>query len=582
MEVSDTNLKSKEHIEELTLQWGEEVDESLKGKEVLNKLQPSPNLKKLSIDLYGGTSFPCWLGDPSFSNMVSLCIDNCMNSPTLPPLGQLASLKDLHISRMTLVDTIGQEFYGMAAGSSSSPFQPFSSLEKLVIEKMSNWKEWLPFQDNIFPFPLLKTLKLSDCPELRGHLPSQLPSIEKVKIDGCDHLLATPPSQHWLSSIKKLDIKGDLNSESNTERTQCSLLESDSPCLLQHISIRSCHMLKFVPKIIINSTCLRSLTFYGISSLTAFPTNSLPTSLQSLYIIDCENLTFLPLETWSNYTSLEFFHLESSCSALTSFPLNYFPMLQYLYIRKCSSLESIFISETSSCSSSTLQSFYVYDCKELISLPQRMDTLASLESLSLYNLPNLNLSLCEGVFLPPNLQTVYIESVGITKPVTEWGIQCLTALSSLQIRGDDDIVNMLPLLPVSLVRLCFKSLSEMNFLEGNGLRHLSSLENLYISDCPGLVSLPEKAFPSSLKTLSFRDCRRLESLPEKAFPSSLKTLYFRDCPRLESLLEDNLPTSLEQLYIYNCRLLEERYKREEHWSKIAHIPVIKINGQLTI
>jgi len=29
-------------------------------------------------------------------------------------------------------------------------------------------------------------------------------------------------------------------------------------------------------------------------------------------------------------------------------------------------------------------------------------------------------------------------------------------------------------------------------------------------------------------------------------------------------------------------LLEERYKRKEHWSKIAHIPVIEINDQVTI
>ncbi|CAK8565011.1 unnamed protein product [Lathyrus sativus] len=561
MEASDTNLKSKEHIEELTLQWGEEVDDSLKGKEVLNKLQPSPNLKKLSIDLYGGTSFPSWLGDASFSNMVSLCIDNCMNSPTLPPLGQLASLKDLHISRMTLVDTIGQEFYGMAAGSSSSPFQPFSSLEKLVIEKMSNWKEWLPFQDNIFPFPLLNTLELSDCPELRGHLPSQLPSIEKVIIDGCDHLLATPPTQHWLSSIKSIYIEGDSYSESNIERTQCSLLESDSPCLLQDITITSCHMLKFVPKMIINSTCLRNLTFYGISSLTAFPTNSLPTSLQSLYIEDCENLTFLPLETWSNYTSLESLHLDSSCSALTSFRLNCFPMLQHLSIRECRSLESIFISETSSCSSSTLQSFYVYGCKELRSLPQRMDTLTSLESLSLSNLPNLNLSLCEGVFLPPNLQSIHIESVRITKPVTEWGFQSLTVCSSMSIGGDDNL-NMLlkePLLPISLVSLYIIRLSEMKSLEGNGLGHLSSLENLLLDNCSELVSVSEITFPSSLKSLSFGGC-----------------------PRLEPLLEDNLPTSFERLFIQGCPLLEERYKREEHWSKIAHIPVIEINGQLTI
>ncbi|CAK8564996.1 unnamed protein product [Lathyrus sativus] len=539
MEASDANLKSKEHIEELTLQWGKEADDSLKGKDVLNKLQPTSNLKKLSIDLYGGTSFPSWLGDSSFSNMVSLCIDNCANCVTLPPLGQLPSLKDLKICRMTILDTIGPEFYGMAARGSRSPFQPFSSLEKLAIKQMSNWKEWLPLQDNIFPFPRLKSLELFECPKLKGPLPSHLPSIEEIKIYGCDCLLATQPTHHWLSSIKQIYIEGDSNSESNTKKTQCSLLESDCPSLLQGITIiRSCHILNFFPKMIRNNTCLRHLNLYGINSVNVFPTNGLPTSLHSLRIDKCENLTFLPPETWSNYKSLVILVLWNSCNALTSFPLNCFPMLQYLYIKKCRSLESVFISETSSCSSSTLQYLEIKDCEALRSLPQRMDTLTALECITLCNLPNLNLSLCEGVFLPPNLQSIHIESVRITKSVTEWGLQGLTCVRSMEI-GGDDIVDMFlkePLLPICLVSLELKSLSEMKSLEGNGLRHLSSLEELCFNNCQELVSFPEKTFPSSLKSLGF----------------------------------------------YNCPLLEERYKRKENWSKIAHIPFIDINRHVTI
>ncbi|XP_058721475.1 putative disease resistance RPP13-like protein 1 [Vicia villosa] len=606
VEVSDANLKSKEHIKELTLQWGKETDDTLNEKNVLDMLEPSTNLKKLRIMSYGGTSFPSWFGDPSFSNMVYLSIGNCANCMTLPPLGQLHSLKDLQIGSLTILETIGQQFYGMAAGGSHSSFQPFQSLENLEFSCMGNWKEWCPFPDNMFPFPRLKTLRLSRCPKLKGYLPSNLPSLEEIEIYDCDHLLATPPTQHWLSSVKKIRIVVDSDSISNTERTQYSLLESDSPCLLRDIIISSRHMLKSVPKMIINSPSLRNLTLKGISSLTAIPTNGLPTSLQSLRIEKCENLTFLPPEMWSNYTSLVTLTL-GYCKALTSVPLNCFPMLQKFSIYDCNNLESIFISETLPCSSSALQSFYVRDCKALRSLPQGMNTLTALEDLYLRSLPNLNLSLCEGVFLPPNLQSIEVDSVRITKPVTEWGLQGLTALSSMTIEGDD-IVNMLlkeQLLPISLVSIRIDGLSEMKFLEGNGLRHLSSLEGigfseysglvsfpekafpsslkkLYFGNCPRLESFPEKAFPSSLKTLEFRNCPRIESFPEKVFPSSLKTLEFSDCPRLESLPEDSLPTFLEDLTIRSCPLLEERYKQNEHLSKIAHIPVIKINDQLII
>ncbi|MCI08953.1 LRR and NB-ARC domain disease resistance protein [Trifolium medium] len=190
-----------------------------------------------------------------------------------------------------------------------------------------------------------------------------------------------------------------------------------------------------------------------------------------------------------------------------------------------------------------------------------MDTLTALERMFLRNLPSLKLSFCNGASLPPNLQSFTVDSGRITKPVTVWGLHGLTALSSLNI-GGDDIVNMFlkeQKMPISLVFLTIQYLSETKSLEGNRLRHLSSLEYLFFSECSELVSLPEKSLPSSLKTL-----------------------YFYECPRLESLPEDSLPSSLELLRIVGCPLLEERYERKEHWSNIAHIPVIEINDQVTI
>ncbi|GAU20186.1 hypothetical protein TSUD_352500 [Trifolium subterraneum] len=556
-EAGDANLKSKEQIEKLELQWGEQTEDSRKEKDVPGMLQPSVNLKKLSIDMYGGTSFPSWLGDSSFSNMVFLGISNGEHCMTFPPLGQLPSLKDLLIYGMEILERIGPEFYCGQAGQNSDPsFKPFPSLECLMFRNMPNWKEWLPFVGNNFAFPRLKILILSNCPKLRGNFPNHLSSIEVIKIEGCPHLLETPSTFHWLSSIKKINIKGC------DERTQWSLVGSDSSCRLQHVTIERCDNLLSLPKMVMRSTCIQHLTLNDIPSLTAFPTDFQPTSLQSLHISMCKNLTFLPPETWSSYTSLVSLELWSSCDALTSFSLDGFPALERLYIYSCKNLDSIFISESPSHHASSLQSLKIKSHYSIGSLKVklRMDTLTALEELSL---GCRELSFCEGVFLPSKLQSIDIQSRRITaQPVTEWGFQGLTALSSLSIGKDDEIVNALmkeSLLPVSLVSLTISHLYKMKCFDGNGLRHLSSLENL-----------------------DFLNCQQLESLPGNFLPSSLKSLEFCYCKRLESLPEDSLPSSLKLLVVWRCPILEERYKMQEHWSKIAHIPVIIMEDQVTI
>ncbi|GAU22725.1 hypothetical protein TSUD_138500 [Trifolium subterraneum] len=495
VEAYDANLKSKEHIEELVLRWGELTKDSQTAKAVFDALQPSTNLKKLSIEFYGGTSIPCWLGDSSFSNMVTLFISNCTYCMTLPPLGQLPSLKDLTIRGMTTLETIGAEFYGMVGGGSSSSFQPFPSLEILKFQNMLNWKEWLPFVSNKIPFPRLKCLRLFECPKLIGCLPSHCFSIEQIGIYGCDLLLAIPPTLNWISSIKVLTIEGDLDSQESTERIQWSLIETDSPCQLQRASVRCCHTLLSLPKTILSSTFLQHLELYNLPYLTAFPADCLPTSLQLLRIIDCENLTFLPPAMWHKYVSLMTLELGNSCNTLTSFPLDGFPALQSLSIDGCRCLESIFISN-SSC-------------------------IATLECLTLIDLPKLKLSFGEGACLLPKLRSFHIKSVRVTMPLVKWGLQRLTALSDLDI-GGDDIVNTLlkeKLLPISLVSLTITNLIEMKSLKGNVFQHFSSLESLHFLDCPGLESLPEDTLPSSLKLLSIRKCPQLEARSYASIPT---------------------------------------------------------------
>ncbi|KEH38203.1 LRR and NB-ARC domain disease resistance protein [Medicago truncatula] len=555
-EAEDANLKRKEKIEELELLWGKQSEDSLQVKFVLDMLHPPINLKSLKIDLYGGTSFPSWLGDSSFSKMVSLHITNCEFCPTLPPLGQLPFLKDLEIHGMKMLETIGPDYYYVQIEEGSNfSFQPFQSLERIKFNNMPNWNQWLPFEGMNFSFPRLRTIELHNCPKLKGLLPSNLPCIEEIVIKGCYHLLETPSTLHWVSSIPKINIHG------LGKRTILSLLKSDSPCMMQDVVIQNCVGLLGLPKLILRSTCLQHLKLYSLSSIAALPSSGLPTSLQSIEIEFCLNLSFLPLETWSNYTSLVNIELYHSCDALESFPLDGFPALQSLKIYDCRSVDSIYISETPSHRPSSLESLKIksHDSIELFKVKLRMDTLTDLEQLYL---DCRELSFCEGVCLPPNLQSIDLWSQITTPSVTEWCLQDLTTLSELTIKEGHDTFNTLMkelLLPISLVSLQIMDLYEMKSFDGNGLRRLSSLQNLHFINCEQLKSFPENCLPSSLKYLQFYGCEKLESLPE-----------------------DSLPDSLEMLEMSSCPLLEERYKRKEHWSKIAHIPVIQINQQVII
>lgn len=96
-EVSEAKLMEKKYLEELTLSWNGDTDDSQHDRDVLDKLLPHTNLKRLHISRYGGTTFSKWLGDGSFRNILFLKLSDCKFYICLPPIGQLPCLKNLEI-----------------------------------------------------------------------------------------------------------------------------------------------------------------------------------------------------------------------------------------------------------------------------------------------------------------------------------------------------------------------------------------------------------------------------------------------------------------------------------------------------
>ncbi|KAL2337916.1 hypothetical protein Fmac_012362 [Flemingia macrophylla] len=180
-EASDASIIDKKHIKRLYLEWTECNNNNRQFQietDVLCKLQPHHELKRLTISGYQGTKFPDWVGNCYFHSMTSISLDNCNKCDMLPSLGQLPSLKHLCISKLNSVKAIDIGFY---KNQDCSFVKPFPSLVKLSIFDMLCLEVWSSFDSDAFP--LLTVLEIRNCPKLRGDLPNRLPSLKWLRID---------------------------------------------------------------------------------------------------------------------------------------------------------------------------------------------------------------------------------------------------------------------------------------------------------------------------------------------------------------------------------------------------------------
>ena len=136
----EADLKSKKHLEKLRFSWDGRTGDSQRERVILEKLEPHSNVKSLVICGYGGRLFPDWVGDSAFSNLATLTLNQCKNCTSLPPLGQLSSLKQLCVMSLDRIVAVGSEFYGRCP----SMKKPFASLQKLEFLFMPRWREWIP------------------------------------------------------------------------------------------------------------------------------------------------------------------------------------------------------------------------------------------------------------------------------------------------------------------------------------------------------------------------------------------------------------------------------------------------------
>ncbi|KAK8665406.1 hypothetical protein V6N13_005575 [Hibiscus sabdariffa] len=312
------------NLKELELIWGKYNDgDSMRDREVLEQLEPHLNLECLVITGYNGTRFPEWVGHSSFSNMVSLCLTNCRFCLSLPPLGQLSSLKSLSISGFSEVVRVEDEF----CGNGHTWAIPFGSLEILVFEEMWEWEEWYCWSDEAFP--LLRELRIRDCPKLTKSLPKDLPSLKKLVIVGCWSLGGVVPR---VPSVCKVVLE------------RCDALQLEPlPCGLRELEIGGSSMNdSMLERMLQQCTHLDKLTMRDCSDIRSLPEVNVPIKLKQLEIQRCKVLDYSKIFL---YTSLESLGISGrKCHPLEStFPLGSFPSLKRVSIVGCETEDLKFI-----------------------------------------------------------------------------------------------------------------------------------------------------------------------------------------------------------------------------------------------
>ncbi|RVX00304.1 putative disease resistance protein [Vitis vinifera] len=288
-----------------------------------------------------------------------------------------------------------------------------------------------------------------------------------------------------------------------------------------------------------------------------------------------------------------------------------FPCLKELYIKKCPKLKGdiprhlplltkLEISESGQLEccvpmAPSIRELMLEECDDVV--VRSVGKLTSLASLGISKVSKyqmnwdncilLSLSSFPEMALPPMLERLEIRDCRTLESLPEGMMQNNTTLQYLEIRdccslstprgydaqplrfpyqlhdmGIGDSLTSFPL--ASFTKLETLELWDCTNLEylyiPDGLHHvdLTSLQILYIANCPNLVSFPQGGLPTpNLTSLWIKNCKKLKSLPQgmHSLLASLESLAIGGCPEIDSFPIGGLPTNLSDLHIKNCNKL---------------------------
>eukprot|EP00257_Ricinus_communis_P025782 XP_025013196.1 putative disease resistance protein At3g14460 [Ricinus communis] len=353
----------------------------------------------------------------------------------------------------------------------------------------------------------------------------------KLQIKGCEELVHggvvtfSSPNSMVVSTIAELaylteEFMEALNNVEELKILYCNGLKSlwqkeDAEQLnpgwgseFKYLEVRHCESLEILPQCLHSFVFLRELLMKPALDSFSFQRMLCLPCLRVIRIKNCSALAPLPAVLTCNCKSLENLCIEG-CDSLISFARSQLPpTLKRLEIRSCKNLQYL-LSDGESSSSSSLSIMYeknintsnleyldIYDCPSLMSLSSRGKLPAALVHLQIKNCSELT-SFCAEGKLPAGLKPYH----------------CL--------------VSFLGRLPTTNLReLCISWCEELEALPDH-LHNLTSLQELWIYDCPGIVSFPEEGFPTKLTSVTITNLNICKPLFEWGLQrlNSLRDLY---------------------------------------------------------
>ncbi|GKU85501.1 hypothetical protein SLEP1_g170 [Rubroshorea leprosula] len=324
---------------------------------------------------------------------------------------------------------------------------------------------------------------------------------------------------------------------------------------------------------------LVKLHIRGCKKLESIPAMKELSSLQLLYIGNCNELTTIADEAFVTFESLQELII-GNCPKLGSVPTSGLQSLLKLSIFNCSISSIGDILAASKC----LKSLSLGELPNLGFIPS-IDGLTSLQDIALSELPNLrSIPSLDGLI---SLQTIKLSKLPDLRFIPS--LDGLTSLQSIYLFVLPNLRFTPSLDGLTSLQNLFLSECEIECLP-SGLSSCTALKILYVNSCHNLISIPEELKElHSLVELTIVDCSKLRSIPEKpiACLTSLKKLNIggfceelEEFPGLGSILY--LKTSLEELRLYGWKKVTTLPPQIQHLTALKELFISKFDEVETL